>query len=92
MNGDNMKTNKPFDELKHEADILKSIPESDIDIASIPEILDFDTSERGRFYRPVKKSVTLRLDADLIEWFKKHHTKYQSAINKALREYVKAQL
>ncbi|MDR2668803.1 MAG: BrnA antitoxin family protein [Desulfovibrio sp.] len=32
--------------------------------------------------------MTLRLDADVLEWFKYHHPKYQSAINAALREYV----
>ena len=87
-----MKMNKTPEALKQEALALESMPESSIDTDSIPEVLDFDTAERGRFYRPVKQSVTLRLDADLIAWFKKHHTKYQTAINQALREYVKARL
>jgi len=87
-----MKTDKSLEELKQEARALESMPESRIDTDNIPEVFNFDTADRGRFYRPVKKPVTLRLDADLIEWFKRHHPKYQSAINKALREYVKAQL
>ena len=48
-------------------------------------------AERGRFYRPVKKPVTLRLDADVLEWFRRHHPKYQSAINAALRQYIHSQ-
>jgi len=39
----------------------------------------------GDFYKPLKKPVTLRLDADLIAWFKKDGRKYQTRINKALR-------
>ena len=75
MNGDSMKMNKTPEALKQEALALESMPESSIDTDSIPEVLDFDTAERGRFYRPVKQSVTLRLDADLIAWFQK--TSYQ---------------
>ena len=47
--------------------------------------------ERGAFFRPVKQQITLRLDADLIDWFKRHPKPdkgYQTTINQALREYV----
>jgi len=43
------------------------------------------TMKIGDFYKPLKKPVTLRLDADLIAWFKKDGRKYQTRINKALR-------
>ena len=36
-------------------------------------------------YRPLKKPVTLRLDADVLAWFKKDGRRYQTRINKALR-------
>lgn len=39
----------------------------------------------GDLYRPLKKPVTLRLDADVIAWFKKEGRKYQTRINAALR-------
>jgi uncharacterized protein (DUF4415 family) len=45
------------------------------------------------FYRPIKQQITLRLDADLVDWFKNHHLQdegYQTRINRALREYVEA--
>ena len=86
------KDKKIINQLELEAQALLAMPDSEIDTNSIPEILDFDTNERGQFYRPVKKSVTLRLDADLLAWFRKHHDKYQTAINNALREYVRSQL
>jgi uncharacterized protein (DUF4415 family) len=37
------------------------------------------------FYKPLKKPVTLRLDADVIAWFKKDGRRYQTRINAALR-------
>lgn len=67
---------------------LKQLDDKDIDFSDIPEILNWEGAIRGKFYRPIKKPVTLRLDADILEWFKHHHPKYQSAINAALREYV----
>src|ERR1700722_16529549 len=37
-------------------------------------------------YRPMKKPVTLRLDADVLEWFQRHGRGYQTRINEALRK------
>jgi uncharacterized protein (DUF4415 family) len=42
----------------------------------------------GDLYRPLKKPVTLRLDADVIAWFKKDGTRYQTRINAALRKVM----
>jgi len=41
-------------------------------------------------YRPTKKAVTLRLDADVVAWFKEHAQDrgYQTEINRVLRRYV----
>jgi uncharacterized protein (DUF4415 family) len=52
---------------------------------------DWSQAKRGLFYRPVKQQITLRLDADLIDWFKTNPVLdegYQTSINRALREYV----
>jgi len=43
----------------------------------------------GVLYRPIKKPVTLRLDADVIAWFKKSGHGYQTRINRALRALMK---
>ncbi|MFC3227102.1 BrnA antitoxin family protein [Marinibaculum pumilum] len=69
---------------------------SDEDIATddpdAPETVDWSGAVRGRFYRPVKKQTTIRIDADILEWFRLHRREgdrgYQSHINAALREYV----
>ena len=41
--------------------------------------------EIAEMYRPIKKPVTLRLDADVIAWFKAQGRGYQTRINRALR-------
>jgi len=40
------------------------------------------------YYKPLKKSVTLRLDADIVAWFKKQGPRYQTRINRALRKLM----
>tara|TARA_B100001121_G_C18242411_1_gene413373 strand:- start:88 stop:306 length:219 start_codon:yes stop_codon:yes gene_type:complete len=53
---------------------------------------DFSKGVRGRFYQPKKRSTTIRLDDDLILFFKKRAGEqkigYQTLVNAALREYV----
>lgn len=76
---------------KAEIEALAALPEAEIDTSDSPEVLDWKGARRGLFYRPVKKQLTLRLDADLIAWFRSHATpaeKYQTGINRVLREYV----
>ena len=72
-------------ELRH----LHALPDDKIDTDDIPEVHDWSGARRGVFYRPIKQQLTLRLDADLIDWFKKNGTGYQTRINGALRDYVK---
>lgn len=66
-------------------------PDKAVDTSDIPELAGWSGAERGRFYRPVKQQVTLRLNADVLAWFKSRADKYQSRINAALREYVAGQ-
>ena len=44
--------------------------------------------EIGRLYKPIKQPVTLRLDADVLAWFKKRGRGYQTRINGALRRVM----
>ena len=69
---------------------LKAMSDADIDTSDIPEIIDWSGAEGGRFYRPVKQVVTIRLDADVVAWFKARDHKYQTAVNRVLREYMLA--
>jgi len=70
---------------------LTALPDDAIDTSDAPELLDWSGAKRGLFYRPVKQQPTLRLDADILAWFKSHTTYnegYLTRINRALREYV----
>ena len=78
-------------EIQAEIDVLASLSEDKIDTEDLPEVRDWSGAKRGLFYRPIKQQITLRLDADLVDWFKNHHERdegYQTSINRALREYV----
>lgn len=76
-------SNKRERELK----ALAAIPDDQIDTSDIPELTEEQLSRaiRGQMYRPVKKPVTLRLDADVIEWLKKDGPGYQTKANALLR-------
>ena len=54
---------------------------------------DFSKGVRGRFYRPTKKSTSIRLDDDIVLFFKKkageEKVGYQTLMNMALREYIR---
>ena len=52
----------------------------------------FALSEALEFYRPLKKPVTLRLDADVLAWFKKDGRRYQTRINGALRKVMEREM
>jgi uncharacterized protein (DUF4415 family) len=83
-------TREQLAELKR----LAVLPDDDIDTSDAPELRDWSGPKRGLFYRPVKQQLTLRLDADVIAWFRNHATSaegYQTRINRALREYIQAQ-
>ena len=70
---------------------LAALRDEAIDTSDAPEFTDWSGARRGLFYRPVKQQLTLRLDADVVAWFKNHTTSdegYQTRINRALREYV----
>jgi uncharacterized protein (DUF4415 family) len=63
---------------------LAAMSEEDIDLSDIPRT-DFRKAVRGRFYKPVKQSTTLRLDADVLHWLKSKGRGYQTRINAILR-------
>ena len=76
-------------ELLAESARLAALPDDSIDLTDMPEVLDWSDAERGKFYRPVKQQLTLRLDADVLQWFKtKGGRGYQTRINAALRQVI----
>lgn len=67
---------------------LEAMKDEDIDLSDMPEAQDWSTAVQGRFYRPIKKPYSLRLDEDVVAWFKSRGSGYQTRINAALREYM----
>ena len=81
----------PPPEIQEQLLALDELADEDIDLSDIPEITDWSGAVRGKFYRPVKQQITLRIDADVIAWFKAQAPQgrgYQTNINQALREHV----
>lgn len=66
---------------------LAARPDSEIDTSDIPEMSDeqWKNAVRGRFYRPTKKSTTVRIDSDVLAWLRSGGKGYQSRINAILR-------
>jgi uncharacterized protein (DUF4415 family) len=74
-------------------DRLAVMKDEDIDLSDIPEITA-EMFARGivrRNLRPIprKKQLTLRIDSDVVDWYKLQGRGYQTRINSLLRAYMK---
>lgn len=61
-------------------------------VAEKPKRRYITLPESMEWYRPIKKPVTLRLDADVLAWFKKSGRGYQTRINRTLRKVMKDEM
>jgi uncharacterized protein (DUF4415 family) len=66
---------------------LKKMSDKDINLDNIPE-LDDKFFKSAQLQLPNKQAVTMRLDSDVLEWFKKQGKGYQTRINQLLRKYM----
>lgn len=64
---------------------LRKMKDAEIDTSDIPEIRDWRGAVVGRFFRPLKQPVTIRIDADVLAWLKSKGKGYQTRINRLLR-------
>jgi uncharacterized protein (DUF4415 family) len=69
---------------------LKRMRDEDIDLTDIPEKTDWSNAVVGKFYRPIKKSLTIRIDADVLAWLKRQGKGYQTRINSYLRRAMES--
>ena len=68
---------------------LAAKPDREIDLSDIPEIREIPSDAViGRFYRPKKITVTIRLDVDVVAWLKATGEGYQTRINSYLRQLM----
>jgi len=67
---------------------LAAMPDGKIDTSDIPELPRnaWKDAVRGKFYRPLKQAVSMRLDADVVAWLKKRGKGYQTRANSILRQ------
>ncbi len=66
---------------------LKEMSDQGINLDDIPE-LDDEFFKNAQIQMPNKQAVTMRLDSDVLEWFKKQGKGYQTRINQLLRKYM----
>jgi len=73
---------------KAELERLAGMPDEQIDTSDIPPLPDafWRNAVRNPFYRPVKRQVTVRLDADVLAWLRAAGPGYQTKLNAVLRQ------
>lgn len=88
MKGSDMKkvpsTERPAltDEQRAQLSALTGHPDTD----DIPEAPVENWQSARRFYKPRKEAISIRIDADVLDWLKGRSVRYQTEINKLLRE------
>jgi uncharacterized protein (DUF4415 family) len=75
---------------KRELAALAAMPDDRIDTSDLPELPPsaWKDAVRGRFYRPIKQAVSMRLDSDVVAWLKKRGKGYQTRANNILRQHM----
>ena len=73
---------------RREIHTLSAMPEQRIDTSDIKALgpAFWRNAVRNPFFRPVKQSTTVRIDADVLAWLKAHGKGYQTRLNRILRE------
>lgn len=77
------------EERKRDLAGLVKKPDSEIDFSDIPVLTEkfWQNAVPNPFYKPVKKQVTLRIDADILAWLQQQGREgYQSRLNAVLRQ------
>ena len=70
---------------------VDAMEDEDIDTSDIPALDEAFFAEAELRMPQAKPSITIRLDPDVLEWFKGQGKGYQTRINAVLRKYVEAQ-
>ena len=78
-------TTRKSKEQKRDIRAIAAKRDEDIDFSDAPAVVNWSEAEIGKFYRPTKKLVTMRLDSDVIAWLKADGRGYQTKANWLLR-------
>ena len=85
-----MKTESSTNDSRTDWERLETMSDADIDFSDIPE-LDADFFRNAKVRMPLpKKAVSIRLDQDVLAWFRKQGRGYQTRVNAVLRTYMQA--
>ena len=76
--------------------VVDAMDDKDIDLLDVPEVSVEQFAQgvvrKGLKSIPNKSQITLRIDTDVLSWFKSQGKGYQTSINALLKEYMKAHL
>jgi uncharacterized protein (DUF4415 family) len=83
---------KPLtDRQRRELRRLRDLPDSEIDLSDAPPVEPLPSEVQvGRFYLPIKHLVSIRVDADVLAWFRSCGKKYQTYMHQVLRREMQA--
>jgi uncharacterized protein (DUF4415 family) len=70
---------------------LSRMRDAEISLEDAPELTHWDRAVVGKFYRPIKKPLTIRIDADVLAWLKSQGKGYQTRLNNLLRAATEKQ-
>ena len=73
------------EEQKRDIAAVAAKRDEEIDLADMPEVVDWSGAQMGVFRRPAKRPVTMRLDEDVVAWLKGFGRGYQTKANLLLR-------
>jgi uncharacterized protein (DUF4415 family) len=72
-------------------DQLRALEGRRPDTTDIPEAPEQNWRDARRFFKPRKEPISLRIDADLLDWLRRRSGQYQTEINRILREKMDAE-
>jgi len=77
--------------IESDLERIDRMKDDDIDYSDIPPLDRSFLKKATVAWPPVKKQLTIRLDADVLEWLKGHGRGYQTRINRILRVAMESQ-
>ena len=77
--------------IKSDLARIKRMKDAEIDYSEIPPLNKSFLKKATTAWPPVKQQLTIRLDADVLAWLKRHGRGYQTRINRILRVVMESQ-
>ncbi len=87
-------TNPLTERQRKELERIARMPDAEIDFSDAAEMKGRPSQRAyvGRFYRPVKEQISIRVDADVLAWLRSRGKPYQTYMNDVLRRAMRSDL